>query len=133
MKVVKIICTVILSISWSANICSQSVDYLGELKHVFVEKESHTHYTEYVMNAENPVEFLLAGLFVTYKTLLSSQDMGTCVFTPSCSTYGIQSIQKKGLIPGLLNTFDRLTRCHPFAGKHYDFDPINHKLYDPVD
>lgn len=133
MSLVKTIGIVIL---FSSSFCistAQTADYLEKLEHVFEKHEHKSSYGHYINNAENPVEFIFAGLFVTYKMLLSSQDMGTCVFSPSCSVYGIQSIQKKGLIVGTINTFDRLTRCHAFSAKNYIFDPKKNKLYDPVD
>jgi len=46
-----------------------------------------------------------------------------CRFTPSCSSYMIEAIEKKGLIKGfLLGTF-RLLKCHPFSKKS-GFDPV---------
>jgi putative membrane protein insertion efficiency factor len=133
MKLGKTICIIFLLISGIGFATAQDMDPMPDLKVMMDLPEKHSHYLNYVRDAENPVEFIFAILFVSYKQFFSSQDMGTCVFTPSCSAYGMQSIRKKGLVGGLLNTFDRLTRCHPFAGKNYDYDPKSYKLYDPVD
>jgi putative membrane protein insertion efficiency factor len=133
MKVVKIIGIVILLSSIQTVLTGQESDYLSKMENIFEVKHHHTDYSQYIRHASNPLEFVFASLFVGYKYLLSSQDMGSCVFYPSCSVYGIESIKKKGIILGTINTFDRLTRCHPFASSNYLFDPVKMKLYDPVD
>lgn len=133
MKVVKIIGIVILLTANTGALLAQQTNYLAEMEHVFDVKHHSTDYAKYLKDTGNPVEFLFASLFVGYKYLLSSQDMGTCVFHPSCSVYGIESVRKNGIILGAIDTFDRLTRCHPFAMKNYPYDPKKNKLYDPVD
>ncbi len=75
---------------------------------------------------------LLQPFFHFYKTYISSQDHMSCVFHPSCSEYALESIQKQGLLPGLLNTFDRLTRCNGLRPQDYMVEPRLRKLYDPV-
>ena len=39
------------------------------------------------------------------------RDHIACRFQPTCSVYSIESVQKFGLMRGLLLTFDRLSRC----------------------
>lgn len=39
---------------------------------------------------------------------------GYCRFYPSCSEYGYQSIQKKGLVAGGIKTIWRILRCNPW-------------------
>jgi uncharacterized protein len=80
----------------------------------------------------NEIEFIAIGMFLTYKKFISSQDVNACVFYPSCSVYAIQSIQKKGMFVGLLNSLDRLTRCHHFADKYYSVHKTSGLLSDPV-
>ena len=46
-----------------------------------------------------------------------------CRFTPTCSDYMIEAIEKKGLIKGFLLGTSRLLRCHPFSKKS-GFDPL---------
>lgn len=71
-------------------------------------------------------------LFVVYKVFISSQDYHSCVFTPSCSEYAVQSIDKQGFIKGLFDSLDRLTRCHGLRSGDYPFDPERKRLIDPV-
>ena len=111
----------------------QELDYMRKMEQIFRVEQTDPHYIDYVRESGNPLEFVFSVLFVGYKTFLSSQDMGACVFHPSCSEYGIQSIKKKGIIAGMVDTFDRLTRCHPFPGNKYQLDLEKMKYYDPVD
>lgn len=69
--------------------------------------------------------------YVLYKKNFSFLDVNSCNFSPSCSTYGLATIKKHGFFIGILDTFDRLTRCHPKAnhGK-YQYDPHSHLLID---
>lgn len=70
--------------------------------------------------------------FMFYKSFISSQDHMSCVFTPSCSEYAVQAIQKQGIFLGMLNTFDRLTRCNGLRPGDYTIDPRVRLLVDPV-
>ncbi|MFL5308578.1 MAG: membrane protein insertion efficiency factor YidD [Polyangia bacterium] len=59
------------------------------------------------------------ALFGTYHLLLSSQDAGGCVFSPSCSRFSQAVIGRCGLFQGALLTLDRLLRDHPLAVPFY--------------
>lgn len=66
-----------------------------------------------------------------YQKMISSQDLPSCNFTPSCSQFGFKSIQQAGLFRGILLTTDRLLRCNPFvASGHYTLE--KEKYLDPV-
>lgn len=56
----------------------------------------------------------LAFIFL-YRRYISSQDISACVFSPTCSEFGMRSINRYGIIRGLLMASDRLQRCHPMA------------------
>lgn len=133
MKAVKITGIVILLISSCLTLSSQQIDYMDRMETIYDVQHSHNNYVKYISDASNPLEFIFATLFVGYKYFLSSQDMGSCVFHPSCSVYGIESVREKGIILGAISTFDRLTRCHNLASSNYIYDPVKKKLYDPVD
>jgi putative membrane protein insertion efficiency factor len=52
-----------------------------------------------------------------------------CRFTPPCSSYGLLSIQRFGIIEGAWLTFKRLIKCHPFHPGGYDPVPEIIKKY----
>lgn len=86
-------------------------------------------------SSKNELQFVYASLFLVYKETISSQDLNSCVFHPSCSVYSVQSIQKRGIIYGLFDSLDRITRCHPLAGlgSNYSYHAEMNKYYDPVE
>ncbi|HBA62453.1 MAG TPA: membrane protein insertion efficiency factor YidD [Lachnospiraceae bacterium] len=43
-----------------------------------------------------------------------------CVYTPTCSQYGIEAIEKYGAVKGGLLTVWRIIRCNPFSKGGYD-------------
>ncbi len=43
-----------------------------------------------------------------------------CRYTPTCSQYAIEAIQKHGALKGLWLALRRLLRCHPWGGSGYD-------------
>ncbi len=48
---------------------------------------------------------------------------GYCRFTPTCSEYTYQAVEKFGVTQGLIKGFWRVLRCNPWSkGGH---DPIN--------
>jgi putative component of membrane protein insertase Oxa1/YidC/SpoIIIJ protein YidD len=70
------------------------------------------------------------ALFGTYHLVLSSQDAGGCVFTPSCSRFSQAAIGRCGLFQGVLLTLDRLLRDHPLAVPFYPRAEGGHLLRD---
>ncbi len=44
----------------------------------------------------------------------------SCRFTPSCSHYGVEAIQKYGALKGGWLTIKRIGRCQPFNPGGYD-------------
>jgi uncharacterized protein len=73
------------------------------------------------------------GMIRLYQKLVSSQQHNVCVFTPSCSQFGLASIGTYGVIEGTLLTSDRLQRCNPFVAQgNYAFDDATGKRFDSV-
>ena len=44
----------------------------------------------------------------------------SCRYTPSCSHYAIEALEKHGAIKGGWLAAKRLMRCHPWGGHGYD-------------
>lgn len=78
-------------------------------------------YTE-AQNNKSEVEAAFSGLFLFYKTFISSQDQTVCTFTPSCSEFGILAIKQHGMVKGGVMTMDRLTRCNGLSPTNYEYD-----------
>ena len=55
-----------------------------------------------------------------YQLTLSQVLPSSCRFTPSCSQYGYEAIQKYGALRGGWMAVKRIGRCHPFNPGGYD-------------
>lgn len=68
----------------------------------------------------NPAKVLLKGLIRFYQWVISPILPGTCRFTPSCSEYGVQAIERHGAAKGGRMALRRILRCHPWGDWGYD-------------
>jgi putative membrane protein insertion efficiency factor len=57
-----------------------------------------------------------------YRRFVSPMLPASCRFTPSCSLYTLQAIEKYGLLRGGVMGARRVLRCHPFSKG--GFDPV---------
>ena len=55
-----------------------------------------------------------------YRRVISPMTPPSCRFTPTCSQYAIEAIQKHGPAKGLYYAIRRILRCHPWGGHGYD-------------
>jgi putative membrane protein insertion efficiency factor len=55
-----------------------------------------------------------------YQLAISPMLMPACRFTPTCSQYMIEAIQKYGFFQGGWKGLKRIGRCHPWGGSGYD-------------
>ncbi len=63
----------------------------------------------------------LAVLLVrAYQVTLGPFLGGSCRFTPSCSNYAIEALEKHGVVRGTWLAARRILRCRPFGGSGYD-------------
>ena len=59
--------------------------------------------------------------FIKLYILIASPYIGgNCKYTPSCSNYGHQAVEKHGALIGAWMIFVRLFKCNPFAKGGYD-------------
>jgi putative membrane protein insertion efficiency factor len=57
-----------------------------------------------------------------YRLIISPYIPRSCIYTPSCSTYLVDSVRKHGIIKGSALGFARIGRCHSlFMG---GLDPV---------
>lgn len=61
----------------------------------------------------------LIRLIHAYRRLFANKPP-TCRFTPTCSQYAIEAIEKYGAFRGGLMGLWRILRCHPFSRGGYD-------------
>ena len=55
-----------------------------------------------------------------YRRFVSPMLPRSCRFTPSCSLYTLQAVEKYGLLRGSFIGARRILRCHPFSEGGYD-------------
>ena len=55
-----------------------------------------------------------------------------CRFTPSCSAYALEAVQKRGAGLGASLTVGRVCRCHPWGGSGYDPVPAREMEAPPI-
>lgn len=55
-----------------------------------------------------------------YQRFISPLTPPVCRFTPTCSQYAVEALQKHGPFRGLYLAIRRILRCHPWGGHGYD-------------
>lgn len=55
-----------------------------------------------------------------YQLIISPYFPSSCRYTPTCSEYAIQAVEKYGAARGLVLAAHRIARCHPWGGHGYD-------------
>lgn len=66
---------------------------------------------------------LMLFLIRVYRSKISPLFPPRCRFTPTCSAYAMEAIEKYGAVKGGFLTAKRLLRCNPFYKGDY-FDPV---------
>ena len=62
----------------------------------------------------------MINLVMLYRGTFGLFMSGHCRFTPSCSQYAIDAINKYGPLRGGWKAVKRISRCHPWGGRGYD-------------
>jgi len=63
---------------------------------------------------------LLIGLIRAYQLIISPFFPPSCIHQPTCSQYALESIQRYGILQGMVLSVRRLLHCHPFSSGGYD-------------
>ena len=134
MKLLKTICifVIFIQVFLCTEARSQSKTEIISLRDVMNNDSPKTIYA-IARDNHNEIQFVFSGLFLFYKTFISSQDMQRCTFTPSCSEYAIHAVKQQGAIIGILNAFDRLSRCNGLSPEEYEIDEQTNKFKDPLE
>ena len=63
---------------------------------------------------------LMLGLIQFYRYAISPLIPPRCRYTPTCSQYALEAIQKYGAVKGGWLAAKRNARCHPWGGHGHD-------------
>jgi uncharacterized protein len=63
---------------------------------------------------------VLVALIRAYQYALAPWWGGQCRFTPTCSHYAIEALERHGAIAGSWLATKRILRCHPWNAGGYD-------------
>lgn len=66
-----------------------------------------------------PRNLVIAPILV-WRKLISPLYGDVCRYYPSCSSYGLQQIQRRGLVIGIPLTVWRILRCNPWSAGGVD-------------
>lgn len=64
-----------------------------------------------------------------YQKLISPLFLPCCRFSPTCSQYAIESIERFGPIKGIFLATKRIIRCNPYCKGGYDPVPLKFIKY----
>lgn len=114
-------------------IIAQKANDIEKFINLFENKAEKPNYKTYLKDNSNELKQISTFLFIFYKEFFSSQDGNHCVFHPSCSIYTIETIKKQGVVIGLMNGIDRLSRCNRLSPENYKMYKNTNLFYDPLD
>ncbi len=64
---------------------------------------------------------IFIGTIKIYRKYISPlKRNSSCIYTPTCSSYAIEALEKYGAIKGMYLAVRRILRCHPFHKGGYD-------------
>jgi len=66
---------------------------------------------------------LLMGLVRFYRAAISPWTPPSCRYTPTCSAYALDALERHGAGRGGWLALRRVCRCHPWGGHGYDPAP----------
>lgn len=66
------------------------------------------------------VKKIIILLIRGYQIYISPLSGPHCRYTPTCSQYALEAVEKYGVVKGGFLACKRILRCHPFARGGYD-------------
>jgi len=58
---------------------------------------------------------LVIAFLIGYRKVISPLYGDVCRYYPTCSSYGLQQFQQRGVVLGVVLTAWRIVRCNPFS------------------
>ncbi len=71
------------------------------------------------------MKIITLKLISAYQNFISPLFLPSCRFSPSCSAYAKEAIELYGFKKGVVLSFKRILRCHPWGG--FGHDPVPHE------
>lgn len=75
----------------------------------------------------NIIKNIFSLPIIFYKICINPLLPTNCPYTPSCSAYMAQAIERKGVIKGIFLGIWRILRCNPFSKGGFDPLKVNYK------
>lgn len=72
------------------------------------------------------LSYPIIGIVKFYQHFISPFTPATCRYTPTCSQYTLEALQKHGPFKGSWLGIKRIGKCQPWGGSGYD--PVPDKL-----
>ena len=69
------------------------------------------------------MKHLFLALIRFYRKCISPYTPPVCRYTPTCSAYALEAIEKYGAVKGGWMAAKRICRCHPWS-KRNPYDPV---------
>ncbi|MCL2719469.1 MAG: membrane protein insertion efficiency factor YidD [Lachnospiraceae bacterium] len=63
---------------------------------------------------------IIIAVIKIYRKYLSPMKTTKCPYYPTCSLYGLEAVEKYGVLRGGIMAFWRILRCNPFSKGGYD-------------
>ncbi|MCF6139119.1 membrane protein insertion efficiency factor YidD [Pseudalkalibacillus berkeleyi] len=74
------------------------------------------------------MKYIFMVLIQFYRKCISPFTPPSCRFYPTCSSYGLEAVEKHGAIVGGWLTLKRILKCHPFHPGGFDPVPEKEKM-----
>ncbi len=94
--------------------CEKSNPYIPQ--NFDTEKKVSTNFRENKKYYTSIPKVLVLAGFTFYKKFITNQDIPGCLYSPTCSQYMLQSVQKHG-VWGIIQGLERLKRCNATEAK----------------
>ncbi|UCC24167.1 MAG: membrane protein insertion efficiency factor YidD [Gemmatimonadales bacterium] len=72
------------------------------------------------MGGGSDVRHLMMAGVRFYRTFISPLTPPSCRYTPTCSAYALEALERHGALRGSWMAFRRILRCHPWGGSGHD-------------
>lgn len=69
---------------------------------------------------KNEMKKILILLILFYRKYISPLKSTKCPYSPTCSEYGLEAVEKYGAFKGGFLALWRIIRCNPFSKGGYD-------------